>query len=134
MVKSVSSPVKNNVKVCKNTRISEFSEMKDMIGKLHKIVSPFMPRERKVSKLEVIEHVIEYINELTEALEAYPAGKGLSQLASQIATRSLASEGLVLSPLSVRSVAKVQQPSSPCSQEVSLPQTEESSPGRDIYC
>lgn len=42
------------------------------LSKLQDLV-PFMPKNRKISKLEVIQHVIDYICDLQSALENHPA-------------------------------------------------------------
>lgn len=50
----------------------ENEEIQMYLSKLKDLV-PFMPKNRKLSKLEVIRHVIEYICELQYALESHPA-------------------------------------------------------------
>lgn len=47
-------------------------EMQVYFSKLKELV-PFMPRNRKLSKLEIIQYVIDYICDLQLALEAHPA-------------------------------------------------------------
>ncbi|XP_050294444.1 protein extra-macrochaetae [Anthonomus grandis grandis] len=50
----------------------ENEEIQMYLSKLKDLV-PFMPRNRKLSKLEVIQHVIDYICDLQCALETHPA-------------------------------------------------------------
>lgn len=50
----------------------ENEEIQMYLSKLKDLV-PFMPKNRKISKLEVIRHVIEYICDLQCALESHPA-------------------------------------------------------------
>lgn len=50
---------------------SENVEIQMYLSKLKDLV-PFMPKNRKLSKLEVIEHVISYICDLQLALETHP--------------------------------------------------------------
>lgn len=53
-------------------RGGENAEIQMYLSKLQDLV-PFMPKNRKISKLEVIQHVIDYICELQTALETHPA-------------------------------------------------------------
>lgn len=53
---------------------SENAEIQMYLSKLKDLV-PFMPKNRKLSKLEVIQHVIDYICDLQMALETHPAGQ-----------------------------------------------------------
>lgn len=50
---------------------SENAEIQMYLSKLKDLV-PFMPKNRKLSKLEVIQHVIDYICDLQLALETHP--------------------------------------------------------------
>jgi DNA-binding protein inhibitor ID len=52
-------------------RDNENAEIQMYISKLKDLV-PFMPKNRKLSKLEVIENVIQHICDLQMALEADP--------------------------------------------------------------
>lgn len=52
-------------------RSGENAEIQMYLTKLQDLV-PFMPKNRKISKLEVIQHVIDYICELQTALESHP--------------------------------------------------------------
>ncbi|KAL1477242.1 hypothetical protein MTO96_035897 [Rhipicephalus appendiculatus] len=47
-------------------------EMHTLFGKLRELV-PTMPRNKKVTKLEIIQNVIDYILDLEIALETHPA-------------------------------------------------------------
>lgn len=50
----------------------ENEEIQMYLSKLKDLV-PFMPKNRKLTKLEVIQHVIDYICDLQCALETHPA-------------------------------------------------------------
>ncbi|XP_049874783.1 protein extra-macrochaetae [Pectinophora gossypiella] len=52
-------------------RDGENAEIQMYLSKLQDLV-PFMPKNRKISKLEVIQHVIDYICDLQSALENHP--------------------------------------------------------------
>lgn len=54
---------------------SENAEIQMYLSKLKDLV-PFMPKNRKLSKLEVIQHVIDYICDLQLALETHPMAGG----------------------------------------------------------
>ncbi|KAL1517735.1 hypothetical protein ABEB36_001466 [Hypothenemus hampei] len=76
--------VKNKQKDVENEEIQMYlSKLKDLV--------PFMPKNRKLSKLEVIQNVIDYICDLQCALETHPGVNGfdaqtvLSQKKSQTA-------------------------------------------------
>lgn len=47
-------------------------EMQELLTKLKDIV-PYMPRNKKLSKLEIIQYVIDYIYDLETTLEHHPA-------------------------------------------------------------
>ncbi len=47
------------------------SEMQSLLSQLKELV-PNIPRNRKVSKLEIIQHVIDYIFDLQLALQSHP--------------------------------------------------------------
>lgn len=70
------SPTTNiaNGRVSKNNRHRDIEneEVQMYLSKLRDLV-PFMPRGRRLSKLEVIQNVIDYICDLQSALEAHPA-------------------------------------------------------------
>jgi hypothetical protein len=48
-----------------------YSEMQSLLSQLKELV-PNIPRNRKVSKLEIIQHVIDYIFDLQLALQSHP--------------------------------------------------------------
>lgn len=76
-----------NGKVSKKKDI-ENEEIQMYLSKLKDLV-PFMPKNKKLSKLEVIQYVIDYICDLQSALETHPAvnafdaASALSQKKSQ---------------------------------------------------
>ncbi|KAG5877526.1 hypothetical protein JTB14_004766 [Gonioctena quinquepunctata] len=76
-----------NGKVTKRKDI-ENEEIQMYLSKLKDLV-PFMPKNKKLSKLEVIQYVIDYICDLQSALETHPAvntfdaASALSQKKSQ---------------------------------------------------
>lgn len=53
-------------------RDGENAEIQMYLSKLKDLV-PFMPKNRKLSKLEIIQHVIDYICDLQKELETHPA-------------------------------------------------------------
>lgn len=59
-------------KVSKSRKDIENEEIQMYLSKLKDLV-PFMPKNRKLSKLEVIQYVIDYICDLQSALETHPA-------------------------------------------------------------
>uniref|UniRef100_A0A182RB24 BHLH domain-containing protein n=1 Tax=Anopheles funestus TaxID=62324 RepID=A0A182RB24_ANOFN len=61
-------------------RDGENDEIKLYLSKLRELV-PFMPKNRKLTKLEVIQNVIDYICELQNALDSHPAVNGFDSLA-----------------------------------------------------
>ncbi|KAK7867572.1 hypothetical protein R5R35_004322 [Gryllus longicercus] len=61
-----------NGRVHRPRRDVENEEIQMYLSKLKELV-PFMPRNRKLSKLEVIQYVIDYICDLQYALETHPA-------------------------------------------------------------
>uniref|UniRef100_A0A182JX18 BHLH domain-containing protein n=1 Tax=Anopheles christyi TaxID=43041 RepID=A0A182JX18_9DIPT len=61
-------------------RDGENDEIKLYLSKLRELV-PFMPKNRKLSKLEVIQNVIDYICELQNALDSHPAVNSFDSLA-----------------------------------------------------
>ncbi|XP_066997679.1 protein extra-macrochaetae [Anabrus simplex] len=70
-----SSPAGGGVssgRVHRQRRDIENEEIQMYLSKLKELV-PFMPRNRRLSKLEVIQYVIDYICDLQYALETHPA-------------------------------------------------------------
>lgn len=59
-------------KITKHKKDVENEEIQAYLSKLKELV-PFMPKNRKLSKLEVIQHVIDYICDLQQALETHPS-------------------------------------------------------------
>ncbi|RZF39402.1 hypothetical protein LSTR_LSTR000923 [Laodelphax striatellus] len=72
----------------------ENEEIQMYISKLKELV-PFMPRNRRLSKLEVIQYVIDYICDLQYALESHPT---VVQDAAAAIIRNSAASGLTTSP------------------------------------
>lgn len=60
------------VQTHRHRREIENEEIQMYLSKLKDLV-PFMPKNRKLSKLEVIQYVIDYICDLQNALETHPA-------------------------------------------------------------
>lgn len=60
-----------NGRVHKPKRDLENEEIQMYLSKLKELV-PFMPKNRRLSKLEVIQYVIDYICDLQNALENHP--------------------------------------------------------------
>lgn len=74
-------------------RDGENAEIQMYLSKLKDLV-PFMPKNRKLSKLEVIQNVIDYICDLQNALESHPAVNSfdpVQALASQQAAEPMES-------------------------------------------
>jgi len=59
-------------KITKQKRDVENEEIQAYLSKLKELV-PFMPKNRRLSKLEVIQYVIDYICDLQHALETHPS-------------------------------------------------------------
>jgi len=71
--KSLVGVNKKNSKVTKQSKKDvENEEIAMYLSKLKQLV-PFMPRNRRLSKLQVIQYVIEYIMDLQSALDMHPA-------------------------------------------------------------
>ena len=66
----------------------ENAEMKMYLSKLKDLV-PFMPKNRKLSKLEIIQHVIDYICDLQSELETHPEISNFDAAAALNFTSSL---------------------------------------------
>lgn len=87
-------------KVTKHKKDLENEEIQMYFSKLKDLV-PFMPKNRKLSKLEVIHYVIDYIRDLQSAVEAHPsldAAATLSQKKSQAAVSPRQPLGVRASP------------------------------------
>lgn len=59
----------------------ENEEIQMYLSKLKELV-PFMPKNKKLSRLEVIQHVIDYICHLQHTLEAHPAAARIAAVAA----------------------------------------------------
>ncbi|KAH7973745.1 hypothetical protein HPB49_004823 [Dermacentor silvarum] len=77
-------------------------EMQSLLAKLKELV-PNMPRNKKVSKLEIIQNVIDYILDLQIALETHPANRSSSHPAGS--STSPARQPLGVLPPSANAVA-----------------------------
>lgn len=88
-------------KVTKQRKDIENEEIQMYLSKLKDLV-PFMPKNRKLSKLEVIQYVIDYICDLQSALETHPAVNAFDAAAALSQKKS---QGAVSprQPLGVRS-------------------------------
>ncbi|GLV44885.1 extra macrochaetae [Carabus blaptoides fortunei] len=95
----------------------ENEEIQMYLSKLKDLV-PFMPKNRRLSKLEVIQYVIDYICDLQSALETHPAvsafdaAAALNQKASQGAVSPRQPLGVLSNPNTILtpSEAPVHQP------------------------
>ncbi|XP_063703754.1 protein extra-macrochaetae [Culicoides brevitarsis] len=95
-----------NGRVSKN-RDGENAEIQLYISKLKELV-PFMPKNRKISKLEVIQHVIEYIVDLQSALDSE------TDIASFDAAAALAGENMLgEQQMMIQTPASPRQPLAP---------------------
>lgn len=125
--KSVSSG-----RVSKSRKDVENEEIQMYLSKLKDLV-PFMPRDRKLSKLEVIHHVIQYICDLQNALDNHPAvndfdaAATLSQKKSQAAVSPRQPLGLRPNPNTILA---------PCEAAVPVTTPEKLTPadGRPLAC
>ncbi|XP_059468381.1 protein extra-macrochaetae [Neocloeon triangulifer] len=77
------------------TRTPENEEIHVYLSKLKELV-PYVPRNRKLSKLEVIHHVIDYICDLQNALDTHHPG--LSTVAAVAAANSTAPSAAPAAP------------------------------------
>ncbi|KAK8776890.1 hypothetical protein V5799_029763, partial [Amblyomma americanum] len=59
-------------RVGREARELKHGSIQDILDKLQGLV-PNMPRDKKLTKLEVVQNVIDYIMDLEVALEAHPA-------------------------------------------------------------
>lgn len=63
-------------RVHKQRRDVENEEVQMYLSKLKELV-PFMPKNKRLTKLEVIQHVIDYICDLQGALESHPNAEAM---------------------------------------------------------
>ncbi|KAJ2944246.1 hypothetical protein O0L34_g18228 [Tuta absoluta] len=101
-------------------RDGENAEIQMYLSKLQDLV-PFMPKNRKISKLEVIQHVIDYICDLQTALENHP-GVGQFDAESALAAPPCATtpQRPARRPLGPRAQPNTILRNSPSSQPISL--------------
>jgi len=82
-------------------------EIQELLSKLKELV-PNMPRNKKLSKLEIIQYVIDYIDDLQSALESHPSVAGqfssFQQQRSPVVNNT--SCGQVRQPLSTISISE----------------------------
>lgn len=96
------TPSVNNGRIAKRRDV-ENEEIQMYLSKLKDLV-PFMPKNRRLSKLEVIQYVIDYICDLQSALEMHPAVSAfdaaavLNQKASQGAVSPRQPLGVLSNP------------------------------------
>lgn len=83
-------------------RDGENAEIQMYISKLKDLV-PFMPKNRKLSKLEVIQHVIQYICDLQTALDTHPGVSDFDAAAMLASQNHLLEQISPRQPLHVRS-------------------------------
>lgn len=89
-----------NGRVTKNRDV-ENAEIQLYISKLKELV-PFMPKNRKISKLEVIQHVIEYICDLQSALDSNADIDSFDAAAAIAGENMLGEQQMVQTPASPR--------------------------------
>lgn len=92
-------------------RDGENAEIQMYISKLKDLV-PFMPKNRKLSKLEVITNVIQYICDLQTALDSDPAVNDFDAAAVLASQNQLLEQVSPRQPLHVRSSPNTILPSS----------------------
>ncbi|XKL63451.1 hypothetical protein PGB90_005815 [Kerria lacca] len=92
-------------KITKHKRDVENEEIQAYLSKLKELV-PFMPKNRRLSKLEVIQYVIDYICDLQHALETHPNINSAAvhsaaavMLCSSGATQSASTNLQIVSPI-----------------------------------
>jgi len=92
-------------------RDGENAEIQMYISKLKDLV-PFMPKNRKLSKLEVIQNVIKYICDLQTALDSDPAVSEFDAAAVLASQNHLLEQVMPRQPLHVRPSPNTILPSS----------------------
>ncbi|KAG5680823.1 hypothetical protein PVAND_010306 [Polypedilum vanderplanki] len=108
-------------------RDGENAEIQMYISKLKDLV-PFMPKNRKLSKLEVIHNVIQYICDLQTALDTHPAVNEFDAAAVLAGQNQMIEQVSPRQPLHVRPSPNTILPSnnhsntSPLSQQPQQPQ------------
>lgn len=100
-------------KITKHKRDVENEEIRAYLCKLKELV-PFMPKNRRLSKLEVIQYVIDYICDLQQALEAHPTISSVAVHSAAAAAVMLSSAsqaaGVNLQMLGIANAAECRQP------------------------
>lgn len=99
----------------------ENEEIQMYLSKLKELV-PFMPKNRKLSKLEVIQYVIDYICDLQYALESHPtvvqtAAAAMIRNSTTTPTTPAASPNTPRQPLGVLAPNTILTPASCSTQE-----------------
>ncbi|KRT86369.1 HLH domain containing protein [Oryctes borbonicus] len=121
-------------RITKHKKDIENEEIQMYLSKLKDLV-PFMPKNRKLSKLEVIQHVIDYICELQSALETHPAvnafdaAAALSQKKSQGAISPRQPLGVRTSPNTILAPCEA-----PTLQHITTPEKLSPQDGRPVSC
>lgn len=102
-------------RVHKQRRDVENEEVQMYLSKLKELV-PFMPKNKRLTKLEVIQHVIDYICDLQCALEAHPNAETLitTALPTVPAVSARSHSGQPRQPLGVLGVPNTIVPGSTC--------------------
>lgn len=130
----------------------DYFEMQAYLSKLKQLV-PNMPKNRKVSKVEVIEHVIDYICHLQTALETQPSNRATAAIVSVVINNNnnnATSNSIVLNnnnnnnsicpanprqPLCAISAAAANAFTNSCAQEVNpLDSSSDCAPNRTVSC
>ncbi|XP_017780362.1 PREDICTED: protein extra-macrochaetae [Nicrophorus vespilloides] len=121
-------------RVSRQRKDIENEEIQMYLSKLKDLV-PFMPKNRKLSKLEVIQYVIDYICDLQSALETHPAvnafdaAAALSQRKSQTAASPRQPLGVRPSPNTILTPCEA-----PVLPHVTTPEKLSPSDGRPVSC
>lgn len=80
---------KSNIKILsaseQRQREMDREEMQSLLAKLKQLV-PGIPKHRRLSKLEIIQHVIDYIFDLQTALESHPIASSVAIAADFVAS------------------------------------------------
>jgi len=84
-------------RVHKQRRDIENEEIQMYLSKLKELV-PFMPKNKRLSKLEVIQHVIDYICDLQYALESHPKAEALISSALPTMTTAVSAASRLTPP------------------------------------
>ena len=96
-------------RVARPRRDVENEEIQMYLSKLKELV-PFMPKNRRLSKLEVIQHVIDYICDLQYALESHPNINTAAAAAAAVAATTRATTVPVSTPIAGAAATSPRQP------------------------